>query len=591
MDPVVHAALTHPGNIVFPNNLPFVKNLSAAGGRVVRQASGHLVFYDSDNRRFLATDPEGNPLHECEWVTAADGTVKLGRARVRLDWGQWVGVKPEGMAACTTLDLSRKPGWERLRADDLRSVAAQAMKVSLEEVRFFYGDEDLVVDTRGQATIRHKKDALYVLEAGTFERVRFMACLGAMHWARVDFLPVVELFQSLLSGTGSAVFELIRGLYDDQNQTHPLPLRYRGIPTYPSDAAYRLFSSCFAPQLPGGGDPFPVFMDPPRSHEVTWLPISDPPRRYFDRARHLCVTLKGSTVQKVTVADDPAGLPYVLADRQGFAPGDRTVSVSQGRLVLKDGEKRVEMPLSPAWGGIGDSLASPARSYPLDWRTLFAGPPPHVAPAQAFSAVLLYPEDETEIEEAPTQPFVADYLQDTMEEESNLRAHLARSERVLIHNFDAVLTTCVNLDRPRDYTILYSRPEFAQKQAQALWNQLAKAGRVEWAKRIRLLPAESSRTAAYRQPYDLIYAWVPFPQFDRPGQVEETARAVAASLRPGGLGFVVGPQALSQSLQANRLRPLYTEPVEDLPTFRMHLSILPRARVKPGVWLFGIRKE
>ena len=313
MDPVIHAALTHPGNIVFPNNLPFVKNLSAAGGRVVRQASGHLVFYDSDNRRFLATDPEGNPLHECEWVTAADGTAKLGRARVRLDWGQWVGVKPEGMAACTTLDLSGKPGWERLRADDLRSMAAQAMKVSLEEVRFFYGDDDLVVDARGQATIRHKKDALYVLEAGTFERVRFMACLGAMHWARVDFLPVVELFQSLLSGTGSAVFELIRGLYDDQNQTHPLPLHYRGIPTYPSDAAYRLFSSCFAPQLPGGGDPFSVFMDPQRSQEVIWLPIPDPPRRYFDRTRHLCATLKSSTVQKVTVADDPAGHVGVTA--------------------------------------------------------------------------------------------------------------------------------------------------------------------------------------------------------------------------------------------------------------------------------------
>ena len=590
VDPVIHSALSHPGNITFHANRPFVHDLSAAGGRVVRQAGGHFIFYGPDNRRFLATDPEGNPFHECEWVAAAKGTVRLARARVRLDWGQWVGVKPEGLANCTTLDLSKKPGWERLRADDLRSMAAQAMRVSLEEVRFFYGDEDLAVDARGQATIRHKKDALSVLEAGTFERSRFMACLGTMHWARIDFLPVVELFQSLLPGTGSAVFELIRGLYDDQNQTSPLPLRYRGIPTYPSEAAYRLFNSFFAPQLPGGGDPFPVFMDPPRSQEVTWLPIPDPPRRYFDPARHLCVTLKGSTVQKVTVADDPAGLPYVAADHQGFAPGDRTVAVLQGRLVLKDGEKRVEMPLSPTWGDIGGSLPSRAPSYPLDWRALFAGPPPHVAPARAFSAVLLYPDDETEIEEAPTQPFVADYLQDTMEQDSNLRAHLARTERVLIHNFDAVLTTCVNLDRARDYTILYSRPDFAQKQAQALWNQLAKAGRVEWAKRIRLMSAESSRMAAYAQPYELIYVWVPFSQFDRLAQVEETARAVAGALRPGGLGFVVGPPALSQSLQANRLRLLYTEPVEALPTFRMHQSILPRARVKPDLWLVGIRK-
>ena len=74
-----------------------------------------------------------------------------------------------------------------------------------------------------------------------------MACMGAMHWDRIDFLPVVELFQSLLPGTGSAVFELIRGLYDDQNvplQT-PLALRYRGIPTYPSEAAFRLFQPLF----------------------------------------------------------------------------------------------------------------------------------------------------------------------------------------------------------------------------------------------------------------------------------------------------------------------------------------------------------
>ena len=51
-----------------------------------------------------------------------------------------------------------------------------------------------------------------------------MSCMGAMHWARIDFLPVVELFQSLLPGTGSAAFELIRGLYDDQNPKEPVPL-------------------------------------------------------------------------------------------------------------------------------------------------------------------------------------------------------------------------------------------------------------------------------------------------------------------------------------------------------------------------------
>ncbi len=136
-----------------------------------------------------------------------------------------------------------------------------------------------------------------------------MACMGAMHWERIDFLPVVELFQSLLPGTGSAAFELIRGLYDDQNETAPRPLRYRGIPTYPSEAAYKLFGAFFTPRAPEGGDPFVLFMDPPRSHEVTWLPAAEPPRRHFDADRRLCVTIQGPIVQKVTLADDPAGLP------------------------------------------------------------------------------------------------------------------------------------------------------------------------------------------------------------------------------------------------------------------------------------------
>ena len=251
------AALTTPGHLRFPTNLPFAQDLERGGGRVVRQATGHLVFYRSDGRRFLATDPEGNPLHECEWGTDATGKAILCRARIRLDWGQWVGLKPAGLVNETSLNLAGKPGWQRLKTDDLRMMAAQALRVPLEEVRFFYRDEDLLIEPTGRATIRQRKDALYVLQDGDFEQARFMSCMGAMNWPSIDFLPVVELFKSLLPGTGSAVFELIRGLYDDQNEgkPNPRPLRYRGIPTYPSEAAFRLFSSFFTPQAPGGGSP------------------------------------------------------------------------------------------------------------------------------------------------------------------------------------------------------------------------------------------------------------------------------------------------------------------------------------------------
>ncbi len=99
------SVLANPGNISFSGNHLFARDLAAAGGRCVEQSTGHLVFYRSDGRRFLATDPEGNPLHECEWGTNVKGDVILCRARLRLDWGQWVGLKPAGLVNETSLIL------------------------------------------------------------------------------------------------------------------------------------------------------------------------------------------------------------------------------------------------------------------------------------------------------------------------------------------------------------------------------------------------------------------------------------------------------------------------------------------------------
>jgi hypothetical protein len=554
-----------------------------------------MVAYGPHGRRILATDPDGNPLHECEWVTAPNGAVTLARARLRLDWGQWIGLKPQGLVNRTTLDLSRKPGWQRLRADDLREMASRAMGVPFDEVRFFYGDDDLVIDARGQATIRHAKDAFYVLDEGIFDaaprRERFMACMGAMHWAGIDFLPVVELFQSLLPGTGSAAFELIRGLYDDQNQgSRPHPLRYRGIPPYPSEAAYRLFSGFFVPRAPDGGDPFPIFMDIARAHEVTWLPTPDPPRRYFDRARNLCVTVQGGAVQKVTLADDPAGLPFVNTGQRGFAPCSRSLSVKGGQLMLHDGGRTTEMPLPSSWGVTQDSGAPDGLSLGPEWRDLFEGGSPKVEPRDAYGAVLLYPEDDTEVGEAATQPFVADYLQDQLEHDPELAASLAGSKHVLIQGFEAAILSCVSLDRPRDYCIVYEGAALAQKHAQALWNQLARARKLAWATQIRFLSGQGRSGGAEHGPYDLIYGWVPFGQWTRGQEIQALGRELAGRLRMGALAFVVGPRGMEAALQAAGLRVVQAEAVETLPTVRMHRTILPQARLKPDLVLFRVRR-
>lgn len=585
------AALTTSGHLRFSANLPFAQDLEQAGGRVVRQPAGHLVFYRSDGRRFLATDPEGNPLHECEWGADATGDAILRRARIRLDWGQWVGLKPAGLVNETSLNLASKPGWQRLKADDLRTMAAQALRVPLEEVRFFYRDEDLLIGPTGKATIRQRKDAFYVLQDGDFERAHFMSCMGAMSWPSIDFLPVVELFKSLLPGTGSAVFELIRGLYDDQNEGKPTPrpLRYRGIPAYPSEAAFRLFSSFFTPQAPGGNNPFTLFMNPERSNQVIWLPAGTPPIRYFDQRAGACLTLQGGLLHKVTVASDSSGVSYMSPKGRRFAPCDRSAEIAGGHVILKDRGRETTLAMTLPRGSL-EQTGAPVAMSPVDWRSVFVQGVPLIPPADAYGAVLLYPEDESEIGEGAAQPFVADYLQDIGEQDREIGAVLSRAERVLIDNGDAVVATCITFDRPRDYSVRVRYPAFAQKQAQQLWSVCAELQRWDWLSRVRFVSDEGQHDRDAPHSYDLVYHWVPYDSGDLPASLAECMKGISGILRGGGNAFVIGPAQLGQHGAAYGLHVCWEEPVEQLPTFRMHRTILPKARLRAGLTLFHMKK-
>lgn len=589
-EPLLYDMLGCPGTLTFPTNLADKPNLSASHDSIQRQPTGHLILYGSHGRRILATDPDGYPLHECEWGMV-DGSLSLLRARVHLDWGAWVGLSPSGLVNRMTLDLSRKPGWQRLRADDLRNMAAQAMRVPLDEVRCFYNDQDLTIDANGTATIRHRKDAIYYLPDGTFDSKVFMACMGAMHWDAIDFLPVVELFLSLLPGTGSALFELIRGLYDDQTRkaASPRPLRYRGIPTYPSEAAYRLFSNFFRPQLPGGADPFSVFMDAPRSHLVSWLPVPDPPRRHVDPEQKLCVTIQETRLLKATCSDDSAGLSYQPFDRQGCAPYQRGLAIEGDRLLLVDrGDKRPIL-LPAQWGAV-TGPAMPASLPPLsDWRSVFKGTVPRVSPEEAFGAVLFYPDDQQEIGELATQPFVADYLQDLLEQDRPLAARVAGVGRVCIIGFDSAIATCIGFDRPRAYSVLYDHPAFAQRQAQLLWNALARAQRLDWLHHVSLRP-QSEEPVEEKQGYHLAYEWTPFRLYDDPPAIAQRMRRVADRLAAGAVAFIVGPAAVGDGCRAAGLQLQAMLPVASLSTFRMHQSILPGAQLKPGILLYQVAK-
>ena len=591
LDPVARA-LNTSGHLWFPSSRALAEQFNRTGGHLQTLPTGHLVFYRPDGRRFLATDPAGHPLHECEWETTPQGGVTLTRARVRLDWGRWVGIKPSGFVNDTRMNLAVKPGWERIQPDDLRTMAAKALRVPIEEVRWFYRDEDLTVDGRGGATIRHRKDALYVLEPGGFERARFMSCMGAMQWSQIDFLPVVELFKSLYPGTGSAVFELIRGLYDDQNKAHavPHPLRYRGVPPYPSEAAFRLFSSFFTPQAADGGDPLRWFMDPSKSSRVTWLPAEHPPVRYIDEEQGVCLTVQNSELQKATRAQDSAGLAYFNPVGRRVIPLDRSVRVVENHVMFNDRETQVTVPL-PEGLRVNSSVSRVPVVSPIDWRTVFVQGVPSIGPADAFESALLYPDDEQDIGELAAQPFVADYIQDVGEQDREIGSLLSKAEHVSIVNGDAVIATCVLFDRPRDYTVSCHCAPAAQRQAQQLWTQCAEVRRWEWLTRIRIMEAGTwDTTMAGPERYDLLYRWVPYGAWSSSDAVTAVVTQTKHVLRRGGDSFLVGPAELEEVVARAGLAVRWSEPVASLPTFRMHKTILPKARLRQGLTLFHTYK-
>ena len=586
---ILSSILHNPASFTLEGNRALVANASSEHVTCNQLSTGHVVVYGPLGRRILMADPDGHPLHECEWREDAAGGASLVSARLYLDWGQWVGIRPGGLVNTMTLDLTTRPDWRAFTRHDLRMMASRAMGVAVEEVTFFYADEDLVLDQTGHATIRQRKDAFYVLEDGAWDRARFMSCMSAMHWAAIDYLPVVELFKSLLPGTGSAAFELIRGLYDDQNPHAPGSLPYRGIPTYPSAAAFGLFSNFFTATHPGGERPFAVFMDPPRSHEVDWVPAPHPPVRYVDSRHRMCLTVKQGAVLKVTKTDDASGLPFVAPNQQQFAPCGKRIAVDADHLLLSDHKTTHEIALRPGWGithradhpAGGQAAVNRERS----WEGVFPDGVPVVSPREAYSAVLLYPEDETPIDDLPSQPFVADFWNDFVEEDHRLAAQVGQSGHALIHGFDGVIGSLLT-DRPRLTTVVYAHGAYAQKHAQAAWNRFVRSNRPDWQESHRFLSEAGFRYGASL--YDLMYVWMPFASYDDRVALRDHLSRISGALRPNALAFLAGPDSLPSMMSGLPLDVVFGDLVSQVQPFRMHQSILPKAALHPrlSAWIF-----
>lgn len=613
------AALTREDNIRFDSNIKEVEILqepltqlqqkeidgsviwfhgnapTPANTRVIVYPTGHSVFYNSLGLRMLMTDPGGHALHEAEWVLDPESQKhQLKQARMQLDSRQWVGIKPRAKRFSTRINIKGQPGWETITLDELRKGASQAWQVPESEVNYFYKDENFVAKGDGEYDVWLDKDGLYALVDGTFEKkTLFLSFMFTVNWEQLDLIPVVELFQSTLPGTGGAVFEFIWGLHADQSRATPLaPLRYRGLPTYPSQEAFNLFSAFFNPKEPAGEKVMEVFMDPDRSHEIEWTPQPQPPWRYFSEEHTICLTVQENYLFKVTAWDDPVGISYTNTARGGTGSCGRYLAVTGDRIYLHDGSAKKEIPISPQWN-IKDQQAAPhpPPATPFDWQHFFDGAPPATDPVKLLYTVPLYPEGAEEIQESAMQPMVLDQIFHYMEDDDSMPDKLEKMKSVLIHTFDAVIAGCIDCTQKREYTVLYGDPEFGVKNAQQLWNFAASRDQLEGVRNVKFLNEAEHVDEVYKNTYDMIFKWIPFFYHPDRDICEKILNSTAAALKPGGLLFLQGPAPLRGLFDHYQLNCLKSDNVVDMPFFQQHLKLCPENQLNPQISVFLAEKK
>ena len=609
-------ALTREGSLIFADNLsyatdlekiaPNLKTLEKDGceiwfendtptilnTRVKIFPTRHIAFYNKEGRRFLYTDPEGTPLHEALW-TQEDGKTQLALARMQLDCKQWVGIKPRAKTFSTQIDISTHEGWEKMKLDDLREKAAEAWRVPVSEIKYFYDDQHMVHKGEGKYDIRLTKDGLYALPDGTFDKAVFISFMFQVNWAKLDLIPVVELFQSTLPGTGGAVFEFIWGIFNDQSREEELPpLRYRGLPTYPSKEAFNIFSAFFVPKGPEGKNIQKIFMDPHTSHEITWTPQEHPPVRYFSDLQQIALTAQGGYLYKVTAFDDPITFPFTNCSGGRKPPLERELRISNQSFTLLKGEEGREIIFEEGWGLKPEvySKATPAK-HPFTWEWFFNGETPNVDPVKSLYTVPFYPEGQADIEESSTQPMVLDQIFHYMEMAPAMATKLEKIDKVLIHTFDTVLAGCIDSSKDREYTVLFSDPEFAQKNAQLLWNYAVSKNQLSNLEKVSFLKEADHIVDSYSQKYGLIFKWIPFMYHQDREACESMLTALSQAMEPEGYLFLVGPRQLQGLFDHYKFDALYNDPVYNMPFFRQHLKMCPENQVNPDLCVFLAQKK
>ncbi len=609
--------LSKEGNLVFPPNIQEVERLKepltqlkskeingatywfdrqeplADNIRVKIYPTGHTVFYNSLGKRFLMTDPSGNILHEAEWERdQSSNEIKLKHVRMQLDCQQWIGIRPKAKTFSTHISIKSQPNWERMTLDDLRHGASQAWQVPFSEVKYFYHDKNFITTGEGEYDVQLQKDGLYVLINGNFEKTQFVSFMFTVNWEHLDLIPVVELFQSTLPGSGGAVFEFIWGLYEDQSRDNTmLPLRYRGLPTYPSSEAYNIFSAFFEPRGPKGEKILDVFMNADRSHEIEWTPKSHPPWRYFDTQHKISLTVQEGYLFKVTSWNDPAAIPFINTAQGGRGSCQRYMEVLENRIVLHDAQQKREISLKPDWNIEPSGPVPVPAPQSFGWKKFFEGNVPEVDPIKILYTVPFYPEGADPIDESSLQPMALDQIFYYMENHKGMPEKLESVKRVLIHTFDTVISGCIDCTHEREYVVLYGDPEFAVKNAQQLWNYSVTRKQLDGVSRVRFLPEMEYVEEAYEQKYDMIFKWIPFMYHHERETAEQILMSVTNALEPGGILFLQGPHPIRGLFDHYNLISHKGDAIINMPFFRQHLKMCPENTINPEATIFFAEKK
>jgi hypothetical protein len=138
---------------------------------------------------------------------------------------------------------------------------------------------------------------------------------------------------------------------------------------------------------------------------------------------------------------------------------------------------------------------------------------------------------------------------------------------------------------------LYNSPEWAQKNAQLLWDHAVSKNQLNNLKKVVFLEEEKNIEAVYMKKYDMIYKWIPFIYHLDRESCDGIFKATVDVLEPGGLLFIVAPRKMLGLFAHNSMEVLKEDAIADMPFFKQHIRLYPETQIDPEVKVFFAEKK